>query len=301
MVDQHSAMAILLKNLIRVFLFCLLITVEIAETSSHDDQCKESSCDGIHGPFIRFPFRLKGRQPQWCGYNDSSWYELYCTDTNQTVLELPFSLKTIVKTINYTSKIITVSYPEFCLHKQIPNFNISSSPFQFNDEFGLSQYALFNCSGTSHKNTYYRYDNILTSGNFSCLNVPGFEVIAVKSISSIILAPLLSCTRIQDLVLLPNSLFNNNVDASLNWFQPDCRNCERKGGQCKANRDTSQQEFECTGIVKGMVSSIYFHKEIMMLYSLRFTMSDTSVKKIAGLSKRKVIAGMLFKAPSCLA
>ncbi|AES89380.2 receptor-like kinase [Medicago truncatula] len=243
-------MAIWLKTLIHVFLFCFLITVEIAETSFHDDPCKESSCDGIHGPFIRFPFRLKGRQPQWCGHNDS-WYELYCTDTNQTVLELPFSSKTILKTINYTSQIITVSYPEFCLHKQIPNFNISSSPFQFNYEFGLNQYALFNCSATSHRKTYYTYYNILTSGNFSCLNVPGFEVIAVQSISSIIGTPLLSCTRIQDLVLLPNSLFNNNVDAGLNWFQPDCRNCERKGGQCKANRYASQHEFDCIGIDKG--------------------------------------------------
>ncbi|CAJ2677395.1 unnamed protein product [Trifolium pratense] len=245
-------MAIWLKNLIHVFLFCLLTTVAVAETSSHDDdQCKESSCDGIHGPFIRFPFRLKGKQPKWCGYNNS-WYELYCTDTNQTVLELPFSTKTIVKTINYTSQVITVSYPEFCLHKQIPNFNISSSPFQFNDDFGLYEYVLFNCSGTSHRNADNSHnDNILTSGNFSCLNVPGFEVIAVNSESSIIRTPLLSCTRIQSLVLLPNSLFKSNVDAGLNWFQPDCRNCERKGGQCTAKRNTSQHKFKCIGIHKG--------------------------------------------------
>jgi hypothetical protein len=257
-------MAIWLKKLIHVFLFCFLIVVVFAETSSSDDQCKESSCDGIHGPFIRFPFRLKGKQPKWCGYNNS-WYELYCTDTNQTVLELPFSTKTIVKTINYTSQAITVSYPEFCLHNQIPNFDISSSPFQFNNDFGLGEYALFNCSGTSHRNTDDSY-NIVTSGNFSCLNVPGFEVIAVESWSSIIWTPLLSCTKIQNLVLLPNSLFNNNVDAGLNWFQPNCRNCEQKGGQCKAKRNTSQHKFECIGIIKGTISSISFHKEIMMLY-----------------------------------
>jgi hypothetical protein len=254
-------MAIWLKKLIPVFLFCFLIAVVVAETIYPDNQCKESSCDCIHGPVIRFPFRLKGKQPKWCGYNNS-WFELYCTKTNQTVLELPFSYKTIIKTIDYTSQVITVSYPEFCLHKQIPNFDISSSPFQFNHDFGLKQYALFNCSGTSQRNT----DNIITSGNFSCLNVPGFEVIAVESWSSIIWTPLLSCTKIQNLVLLPNSLFNNNVDAGLNWFQPNCRNCEQKGGQCKAKRNTSQHKFECIGIIKGMVSSISFHKEIMMLY-----------------------------------
>jgi hypothetical protein len=165
---------------------------------------KNQRSDGIHGSFIRFPFRLKRKQPKWCGYNNS-WFELYYTNTNQTVLELPFSSKTIIKTINYSNQVITVSYPEFCLHKQIPNFNISST-FQSNDDFGLGEYALFNCSGTSHsvKNTYGSY-NIIKSGNLSCLNVPGFEVIAVNSMSTLIWTALLSCTRTQNLVLLPNS------------------------------------------------------------------------------------------------
>ncbi|XP_058750152.1 rust resistance kinase Lr10-like [Vicia villosa] len=239
-----------LQKLIPLIFLCFLTTAAAAETTSLDDQCKKSSCDGIHGPFIRFPFRLKGKQPKWCGY-DNSRFEVYCSHTNQTVLELPFSTKAIIKTINYTSQILTVSYPELCLNKQLPNFDISSSPFQFNSEFGLREYALFNCSGTNHRNTYNNNHDIITSGNFSCLNLPGFEVIAVNSESSIIWMPLLSCTRIQNLVMLPNSLFNNNVDAGLNWNQPDCRNCEQNGGQCKAKRNTSQHEFECTGITKG--------------------------------------------------
>ncbi|KAJ1426119.1 Serine/threonine-protein kinase, active site [Sesbania bispinosa] len=97
----------------------------------------------------------------------------------------------------------------------------------------------------SHRNTDNR--DIMTSGNFSCLNEPGFEVIAVNSRSSIIWTPLLSCTRIQSLVLLPSSLFNN-VDAGLNWFQPDCKSCEREGGQCKAKENKSKHQFECIGI-----------------------------------------------------
>ncbi|XP_027348430.1 rust resistance kinase Lr10-like [Abrus precatorius] len=197
--------------------FLTITRTMLAETSSFD-QCKETSC-GIDGPSIRFPFRLKGIQPQWCAHNP--WFDLYCTHTNHTVLELP-SVKAFVKSINYTSQLITVSYPEACLHKR-----------------------------TSRRNTYDHGYDIITSGNFSCLNVPGFEVIAVHSSSSIIWSPLLSCTRIQSPLLLPKSLFNNNVDAALNWFQPDCRSCEQKGGQCKAKENTSQPKFQCIGKRKG--------------------------------------------------
>lgn len=263
-----------LKHGTPLFLFCFLSTVAAeTETLSPHDPCKESSCDAIHGPSIRFPFRLKGRQPQWCGYNNSSWFDVYCDDSNQTVLdlELPFSHKTLVKSINYTSQDITVSYysPEqLCFdHKQIANFDISASPFRFNDV--LSEYALFNCSGTSHRHTDTA--NIITSWNFSCLNVPGFEVIAVNSGSLVVWTPLLSCTRIQSLVLLPNSLFNSYNDAGLHWFQPDCKNCERKGGQCKAKENKSEHEFECMGIStpKGMIyDMIWFLLYILSVHTM---------------------------------
>uniref|UniRef100_A0A7N2RF23 Wall-associated receptor kinase galacturonan-binding domain-containing protein n=1 Tax=Quercus lobata TaxID=97700 RepID=A0A7N2RF23_QUELO len=47
---------------------------------------------GYHGPAIRFPFQLKDRQPdQQRGYPG---FDLYCSDNNHTVLELPTSVKT---------------------------------------------------------------------------------------------------------------------------------------------------------------------------------------------------------------
>ncbi|XP_061341669.1 rust resistance kinase Lr10-like [Gastrolobium bilobum] len=275
-------MAVWLKKCIPFLSLCLLTI--LAETSSLD-QCKESSC-GIHGPTIRFPFRLKGRQPEWCGYN--SWFDLYCTDSNDTVLELPFSAKALVKSINYTSQLISVSYPEACLHKHIASFDISASPFRFNDEFKLDLYALFNCSaGMSHGNTDESY--IITTGNFSCLNVPGFKVIAASSTSQIIFAPLLSCTRIQSLVLLPNSLFNKNIDAGLNWFQPDCKNCERKGGQCKVKENKSKHGFECNSPKAGSSKGKVLAGEILGPFLLILVGVTAYCFYVAGMERKHYI------------
>ena len=167
------------------FLSLYLLIIISAETSS------------IDGPSMRLPFRLKGRQPEWCGHN--SWFDLSCTESNHAVLELPFSFKALVKSINYASQLITVSYPKGCLHTQITNFNLSASPFRFNDKSVLHEYALFNCSGMSHSKADNDY--FMTSGSFSCLNVPGFEVVAVNSRQLIIDTPLLSCTSIHSLVV----------------------------------------------------------------------------------------------------
>ncbi|KAK7247151.1 hypothetical protein RIF29_42028 [Crotalaria pallida] len=229
-------MAIWLRKGI-VFLSLLFLTM-LAE-SSYIDECKASSC-GNDEPPIRYPFRLKGKQPEWCAYNSS--FDLYCTDdTKLTVLELPLSFKAYVKSIDYTSQHLTVSFPQpqTCL----ANFNLSASPFSLNYDFGLHQYVLFNCSGTSHR--YADDSSTITSGNFSCLSVPGFEVIAVNSYQGIIDVPLLSCTRIYSLMLLPNALFGENSGTGLNWFQQDCRDCEEHGGNCRLKGNKYRSELEC--------------------------------------------------------
>ncbi|RVW33830.1 Rust resistance kinase Lr10 [Vitis vinifera] len=53
------------------------------------DECMTSNGCGDQGPLIRFPFRLK-HQPHHCGYPG---FELSCTENNQTMLDLPVSIK----------------------------------------------------------------------------------------------------------------------------------------------------------------------------------------------------------------
>ncbi|KAK7318797.1 hypothetical protein RJT34_03504 [Clitoria ternatea] len=233
-------MAVWLKYCIPLLSLWLLSTV--AEIRFHE-QCKESSC-GIHEPPIRFPFRIKGRQPEWCAYNSS--FDLHCTYTNHTVLQLSPSVKAFVKSIDYSTQLMNVSlsYPQGCLQK---SFNFSGSPFGFNHDVGL---VLFNCSViTSYTNT--DHSDIIAPGNFSCLNVPGFQVIAVDFSSSLVDMPVLSCTRIQSLLSLPDSVLLNNNVTGLSWFQPDCKNCERNGGQCKIKENNTKHEFHCMGTPTG--------------------------------------------------
>ena len=76
--------------------------------------CLELQCG--YGPPIRFPFRLKDRQPdQHCGYPG---FDLYCSHNNDTVLELPNSVKAFVKNIDYKSQLIEVTTP-FSVVRQI--------------------------------------------------------------------------------------------------------------------------------------------------------------------------------------
>ncbi|GLU11997.1 hypothetical protein SLE2022_287070 [Rubroshorea leprosula] len=72
-----------------VFLFCFLLVVKVAELQAAKDECQTKKCN--HHT-IRFPFWLKGQQPEHCGYHG---FELSCED-KQTVLELPW---------NYLSKL----------------------------------------------------------------------------------------------------------------------------------------------------------------------------------------------------
>ncbi|XP_028803888.1 rust resistance kinase Lr10-like [Neltuma alba] len=222
---RHSRLAILF------FFFCVLTTF----TQPHfPDPCTVTSC-GVDGPAIRFPFRLKGKQPEWCAYNPG--FDLYCNETNHTVLELPFSVKVIVRDIDYKKQFFAVSDPDGCL----AHLNLSASPFRSNDYYDSSRNAIFNCSGTSRRDS----NQFPKLGNFSCLDVAGYEVLAVPYVADIIDYPLLSCTRIPGYASVPDSFFYHNELIYLSWLEPDCRKCEDHGGQCRLTENKVEREPEC--------------------------------------------------------
>jgi hypothetical protein len=184
--------------------------------------CPETRCGG-HGPPIRFPFRLNS-QPDYCGF---SGFNLSCTDTNDTVLELPISVKLFVKQIDYKSQIIQLYDPHHCFPRpQLQWLNLSYSPFQFElhypDDYFLSDYALFNCSPRSEEMDYPL---------ISCLSSPTYQVYPA---TSDITASLISCTKMYNLYQIPVALIAVDYDkfVQLNWSTPDCKYCEVKGTQC---------------------------------------------------------------------
>uniref|UniRef100_F6HWF5 RING-type E3 ubiquitin transferase n=1 Tax=Vitis vinifera TaxID=29760 RepID=F6HWF5_VITVI len=108
-------------------------------------ECPTSNRCGVQGPLIQFPFRLKS-QPHHCGYPG---FVLSCTENNQIMLELPDSVKLLVKNIIYKSREIIVQNPDNCLERQLRNLSLASSPFQFKFEGDVT---FFNCSSLKRQN-----------------------------------------------------------------------------------------------------------------------------------------------------
>jgi hypothetical protein len=196
--------------------------------------CAETRC-GRHGPSIRFPFRLNS-QPDYCGWY--SGFNISCTDTNDTVLELPVSVKLLVKEINYKSQVIQLYDPQHCFPRpQLQRLNLSnSSPFRFKLDYPDLEavYALYNCSPRSEEmdKSPYTYDLI------SCLSGPTYQVYRATDIT----ASLISCTKMYNLVSIPDAIiFHPDKFVQLNWSTPDCRYCEEiKGKRCIRSESGTQ-------------------------------------------------------------
>lgn len=202
----------------------------------NQDECKVSRCSG-NGPAVRFPFRLKGRQPVHCGYPG---FDLWCAASNRTVMQLPFSVKLYVKKIDYKSQSIQVYDPDGCLPRQLPNLNLSASPFSF-IVYDYQNYSLFNCSSSATKS--YGEQPI------PCLSRDGYTVYVIDYIYSFDVFFLSSCVKIYNFASLPSMIFTKR-DFHLNWSQPICGSCEERGHRCGLIANASQSEVGCFNIHK---------------------------------------------------
>jgi hypothetical protein len=210
-----------------LFLFLAFIT----NLGEAQNVCADETRCGDHGPAIRFPFRLN-TQPDQCGYPG---FNLSCTDTNQTMLELPISVKLFVKTIDYKSQVIKLYDPDHnCLPRLLRGLDVSSSPFHQKPEYQYrsTDYAVFNCS-PREDNEYFDL--------ISCLSGPTYQVYA-KQVHSTIRAPLVSCTKMYTLRSFPEGIIEyGGKILELEWSTPDCRYCEvLRGKRCmKSNSSGS--------------------------------------------------------------
>nr|TKS17350.1 glycerophosphodiester phosphodiesterase protein kinase domain-containing GDPDL2-like [Populus alba] len=213
----------------------LLMLVLVGHGVGHPDQllrdpCPEASCKK-DGPAIRFPFMLKEKQQDHCGYPG---FELSCTDRKETLLQLPNSVKLYVNKIDYASQLLVASDPHNCLPGQLRNFSLSTSPFQFGD-MEQDDYSFFNC-------TSWKGD---TSRQLACLSGPGYDIFAYYSYSSIGYSDLTSCTKMYNLSSIPwEILWQNNI-LRLNWSRPECGLCEARGKFCRRKNNSAGLETEC--------------------------------------------------------
>ncbi|KAJ6991369.1 rust resistance kinase Lr10-like isoform X1 [Populus alba x Populus x berolinensis] len=207
------------------------------------------SC-GNHGLEIRFPFWIKDRQPEQCGY---SGFDLSCNEMGDIVLELPAAVKLYIDKIDYKNQVIYASDPQGCLRSHHSDFN--SSVFHIQFKMSKDNFTIFNCS----------LNNATSRPKIPCLSTPHYDVLAVDSEQSIDDNELLSCTKMYDLPV--------QRDIRLSWSNPKCGYCEETGKQCRLRINSSSElETECYGLPrlkKGVTTgSIFFGVLVIAVYQI---------------------------------
>ncbi|RVW22868.1 hypothetical protein CK203_105606 [Vitis vinifera] len=129
------------------------------------------------------------------------------------MLDLPVSVKLLVKKIAYKSREILVQDPDNCLARQLGNLNLAASPFPFKFEKGFV--TLFNCS--SDKIETYGYDQ-----SIPCLSIPGNPVYAVYSFRSVQYTDLSSCRRLYNASVPLFPLFSDHFFCRELYIQWKC-------------------------------------------------------------------------------
>ncbi|KAL4594841.1 hypothetical protein ACB092_12G048200, partial [Castanea dentata] len=164
-----------------------------------------------------FDSKTGRRQPdQQCGYPG---FDLYCSHKNDTVLELPTSVKTFVNSIDYEFQIQYVFLA-----------------FQFNEvKYSLDDYTLFNC--TPEPTDYSYYIRHLSSSRHA--------VYAFPSDSDIDSLPILSCRKIYSFSSFPRYMCYYSHSLELTWSGPKCGLCEGKGKKCRFENNSTDLKIEC--------------------------------------------------------
>ena len=229
-----------------IILFCFVLLANAFEYGVEpDDGCKNATCGGRE-PIIQFPFWLKDQQPEHCGYPG---FELYCTEDNHTMLELPHSGKFYVKNINYTEQGITLYDLDGCINLTMVRIpHLTSSPF----EFHMYNYTFFNCS--THKDS------------------PGDHFVRIPCLGSTHHCQIVALSSDKEAIYVPQScrkMYNGRYILLL-WQNPVCGSCYAFGQKCTRMGNTLETRCllniskQKTGIYY-LISSIYFNVDPLEL------------------------------------
>ncbi|BFG34905.1 hypothetical protein CerSpe_211790 [Prunus speciosa] len=201
-------------NFSRWLLMIVVIVVDAVNGGVGHEDCTETRC-GPEEPAIRYPFRLKGRQPIHCGCRG---FDVSCTDDMETILELPSSsAKLRVVGINYTSHAIGGSGYDGCLPGELFYSN-GSYPFEF-----VGNATLFSCPPST-------YVSACLARLSPCR---GNHIYAVTDDNcSIDEMPLVSCIKVHGYTSDPAYIHQGVTDDNypptllLHWSIPSCEHCK---------------------------------------------------------------------------
>ncbi|KAI3906137.1 hypothetical protein MKW92_021338, partial [Papaver armeniacum] len=99
-------------------------------------------------PQISYPFRVKDRQGEGCGYPS---FDLTCDTFDKTVLKLPQSGEYLVRKVDYANREIRLYDQGNCLARRLQqqNLDIHLSPFK---AFGYQTFNFYNCPPSATNN-----------------------------------------------------------------------------------------------------------------------------------------------------
>ncbi|XP_009800115.1 RING-H2 finger protein ATL20-like [Nicotiana sylvestris] len=196
------------------------------------DVCNPTVCSEMgRGPEIRFPFRLKNRQSDRCGYPG---FDLSCNERGQTILTLP-SGDFLVTDIDYTTQSIILNDPDFCLVKRLINFNITNSPFRAAHQ---RNYTIVRCTS----------DDWLNYGNYPVAILLFCRGFSSRNQAFLAMPPNMYAQgkppgcKLMSKVSVPLQLEDNFWSPMeglvLTWSEPSCRICENQGKLCGFKSDS---------------------------------------------------------------
>ncbi|KAF6171192.1 hypothetical protein GIB67_011253 [Kingdonia uniflora] len=243
------------------FTIFLIIFPYFGLGSNQDDCSVELRCKR-NGPAVRFPFRLKGHHPKHCGYPG---FDLSCSNTNETMMKLPYSGEFRVQTIDYESQFLDVTVPDSCIYRRLlQHLNFSKSPFYQDQENAWASVTFLNCSSSSDG----KYNNRIVD----CLGVPGYDVRAFATYERILGNDLQSCEKLQTIsnVHLQGQAYTTFVPLlQFSWHIPVCTDCEKRGMGCRIKNNTRQQlDTECFNIIKHSNTSIKGRRLVLLVTGL---------------------------------
>ncbi|CAL0319500.1 unnamed protein product [Lupinus luteus] len=200
------------------------------------DVCPDLSCGS---KVIRFPFKIKGKTQQHCGYPG---FDLVCTANNETVIELPSSVKLSVKDIDYKMQTIVLHDTNECLISQLHKLTLVSSNFQFIDKTS-EDYNFFNCSLADRDLSYYYMVPCLTTTNSQLYAIPSDKMIESMSLSL--------CTKMFNISSFPSDFLDKDNALELLWSEPNCKDCESNRNRCGWKNYGVNNETQCIVNHKG--------------------------------------------------
>ncbi|XP_042480879.1 RING-H2 finger protein ATL20-like [Macadamia integrifolia] len=233
------------------FLFIFLFHLSSYKVVTGQNICQSSTCGDSTSPEIRFPFRIKMQQEKTCGYPG---FDLKCEYQNQsrTILELPSSGRFWLQEINYTKQEISIVDPENCIWRKFLTLNLSSSVFS---GAYYDNYTILRCS------TNLTMPLPLSMKSIDCMSNSSYEIRATLAtvMETEFWMSLTGCERIATVAVpVPwSGYYDENGDRSfsredlrLEWDEPNCVDCETKGGRCGRlkSSNVSGIEFGCFDI-----------------------------------------------------